>query len=172
MAESCSNNPMLPSLCFSHKRNRCISFVVDTIRDLPTHLLLTAMDLLYNSMVFMQLRMTTGSVTHEAAIECVCYVWIRCELFVSTGNETEKIASGLLQPFLTHLKAAEEQIATGGYSIRLQPRPGFGDANSEDGPWFTKGTMERCVADYKFFVHTLIVRGFGTQAYVPCCAEF
>lgn len=70
---------------------------------------------------------------------------IRCELLVAYGRETEKLASGLLKPFLAHLKAAEEQVAKGGYSIKLQPPPGFGYANkdSQEAPWFTKGTMER-----------------------------
>lgn len=65
----------------------------------------------------------------------------RCELVISAGGKTEKLASGLLKPFLTHLKTAEEQIAKGGYSIRLEPPSGPNQHVS----WFTKGTIERFV---------------------------
>eukprot|EP01018_Ginkgo_biloba_P009988 Gb_08521 [translate_table: standard] len=65
----------------------------------------------------------------------------RCELVISAEGMTEKLASGLLKPFLTHLKTAEEQIAKGGYSIRLEPPGG----TNQDVSWFTKGTMERFV---------------------------
>ncbi|KAF3788246.1 hypothetical protein EJ110_NYTH21403 [Nymphaea thermarum] len=66
----------------------------------------------------------------------------RCDLVVfSSDGEEEKLASGLLEPFLSHLKAAEEQISKGGYSIKLQLTPGE-DANAS---WFTKGTVERFV---------------------------
>ncbi|KAL2624386.1 hypothetical protein R1flu_008631 [Riccia fluitans] len=68
----------------------------------------------------------------------------RCELLVSAGGVTEKLASGLLKPFLAHLKAAEEEIERGGYSIKLVPF--FADsANVHGAAWFTKGTIERFV---------------------------
>ncbi|XP_007035156.2 PREDICTED: uncharacterized protein LOC18603243 isoform X1 [Theobroma cacao] len=63
----------------------------------------------------------------------------RCDLVISANGKTEKIASGLLNPFLAHLKTAQEQVAKGGYSIILQPEP------SIDATWFTKGTVERFV---------------------------
>ncbi|KAI5070286.1 hypothetical protein GOP47_0015109 [Adiantum capillus-veneris] len=63
----------------------------------------------------------------------------RCELHISAQGMTYKLAAGLLQPFVAHLKAAEEQVAGGGYSVRLEP-PDPGCAG-----WFTKGTMERFV---------------------------
>eukprot|EP00250_Pteridium_aquilinum_P011828 c20335_g1_i1 orf=635-4417(+) len=63
----------------------------------------------------------------------------RCELHIAAQGMTYKLASGLLKPFVAHLSAAEEQIAGGGYSIRLEP-PDPGSAT-----WFTKGTMERFV---------------------------
>ncbi|CAN4115602.1 unnamed protein product [Withania somnifera] len=53
----------------------------------------------------------------------------RCELFVSSDGNTEKLASGLLKPFVTHLK-----------SIKLEVKR---HKNSET--WFTKGTLERFV---------------------------
>lgn len=62
----------------------------------------------------------------------------RCELFVSTGGNTEKLASGLVKPFVTHLKVAEEQVARAVQSIKLEV--GKHD-NAET--WFTKGTLER-----------------------------
>ncbi|GLJ36265.1 hypothetical protein SUGI_0728040 [Cryptomeria japonica] len=63
----------------------------------------------------------------------------RCELLISSGGVTDKLASGLLKPFLLHLKTAEEQIEKGGYSIVLEVASG--DAKS----WFTKGTLQRFV---------------------------
>ncbi|OMO95448.1 hypothetical protein COLO4_15893 [Corchorus olitorius] len=62
-----------------------------------------------------------------------------CELVISANGKTEKIASGLLNPFLAHLKTAQEQMAKGGYSIILQLEPNI------DAAWFTKGTVERFV---------------------------
>ncbi|XP_023547770.1 COP1-interacting protein 7-like isoform X1 [Cucurbita pepo subsp. pepo] len=63
----------------------------------------------------------------------------RCDLILSANGKSEKIASGLLNPFLAHLKTAQEQMARGGYSIILEPDP------RSDRTWFTKGTMERFV---------------------------
>lgn len=58
---------------------------------------------------------------------------------VIVNGRKEKIASGLLNPFLAHLKVAQDQIAKGGYSITLEPSSGVG------APWFTRGTVERLV---------------------------
>ncbi|KAJ3678495.1 hypothetical protein LUZ60_002298 [Juncus effusus] len=63
----------------------------------------------------------------------------RCDLVISANGKTEKIASGLLNPFLAHLKSAQDQISKGGYSIKLEP-----DAEI-NAVWFTKGTVERFV---------------------------
>ncbi|XP_039000097.1 COP1-interacting protein 7-like isoform X2 [Hibiscus syriacus] len=63
----------------------------------------------------------------------------RCDLVICANGKTEKMASGLLNPFLAHLKTAQEQIAKGGYSIILQPDLTI------DASWFTKGTVERFV---------------------------
>lgn len=63
----------------------------------------------------------------------------RCDLFIIANEKKEKIASGLLNPFLAHLKVAQDQIAQGGYSILLEPNP------DSDATWFTKGTVERFV---------------------------
>ncbi|XP_074572335.1 COP1-interacting protein 7-like isoform X2 [Curcuma longa] len=63
----------------------------------------------------------------------------RCDLVVIANGKTEKLASGLLTPFLPHLKTAQDQIAKGGYSIVLEPDP------DNDAAWFTKGTVERFV---------------------------
>ncbi|KAH9311464.1 hypothetical protein KI387_026499, partial [Taxus chinensis] len=59
-----------------------------------------------------------------------------CELVISSGGVTEKLASGLLKPFLSHLKTTEEQIEKGGYSIVLEV------ASANEISWFTKGTLE------------------------------
>lgn len=61
----------------------------------------------------------------------------RFDLVLIVNGRKEKIASGLLKPFLAHLKAAQEQIVKGGYSITLEPSSGI------DTPWFTRGTVER-----------------------------
>lgn len=57
----------------------------------------------------------------------------RCDLVIFSGNVNEKLASGLLEPFLSHLKSAKDQISKGGYSITLR----------SDAYWFTKATLER-----------------------------
>ncbi|RZS05509.1 hypothetical protein BHM03_00036045, partial [Ensete ventricosum] len=62
-----------------------------------------------------------------------------CDLIIIANGKTEKIASGLLDPFLAHLKTAQDQIAKGGYSIILEPDP------ETNAAWFTKGTIERFV---------------------------
>ncbi|KAK8527381.1 hypothetical protein V6N12_054595 [Hibiscus sabdariffa] len=62
----------------------------------------------------------------------------RCDLVIFAGKDDEKLASGLLEPFISHLKAAKDQISKGGYSITLRP---VGSAPS----WFTKGTLQRFV---------------------------
>ncbi|CAN7117495.1 unnamed protein product [Brassica rapa subsp. narinosa] len=64
----------------------------------------------------------------------------RCELFVSTAGNTEKLASGLVKPFVAHLKVAEEHVAREAQSIKLQV-----ESSENAGTWFTKGTLERFV---------------------------
>lgn len=65
-------------------------------------------------------------------------VW-RCDLVIfAVGGTSEKLASGLVEPFLFHLKCAKEQIAKGGYSISLRPPSTAGGAS-----WFTKATLQR-----------------------------
>ncbi|KAH1240596.1 COP1-interacting protein 7 [Glycine max] len=64
----------------------------------------------------------------------------RCELLVSSDGHTEKLASGLVKPFLTHLKVAEEQVALAASSIKLEI-----DRHKNAETWFTKGTFERFV---------------------------
>ncbi|GER52336.1 COP1-interacting family protein [Striga asiatica] len=64
----------------------------------------------------------------------------RCELFVSSDGSTEKIASGLLKPFVSHLQIAEEQLSSGSQSVKLEAGR---RKNAET--WFTKGTLERFV---------------------------
>ncbi|KAI3441550.1 uncharacterized protein J3R85_002141 [Psidium guajava] len=59
----------------------------------------------------------------------------RCDLVIFAGKANEKLASGLLEPFLSHLKSAKDQISKGGYSITLR----------SDASWFTKATLERFV---------------------------
>ncbi|XP_068661577.1 uncharacterized protein [Aristolochia californica] len=64
----------------------------------------------------------------------------RCELIVSGDGKTEKLASGLVKPFVTHLRVAEEQVAQAVPSIKLEV-----ERRKNVGTWFTKGTLERFV---------------------------
>ncbi|KAL2933025.1 COP1-interacting protein 7 [Bienertia sinuspersici] len=64
----------------------------------------------------------------------------RCELFVSYDGTTEKLASGLIKPYVSHLKVAEEQVALAVKSIKLEV-----DRYKNAETWFTKGTLERFV---------------------------
>lgn len=57
-------------------------------------------------------------------------------MVLSANGKTEKIASGLVNPFLAQLKIARDQMAKGGYSIILEPELGT------DATWFTRGTVE------------------------------
>jgi hypothetical protein len=79
----------------------------------------------------------------DARLDAVVFqltpTWTRSDLVLIANGRKEKLASGLLKPFLEHLKAAQDQIAKGGYSITLEPSSGF------DVPWFTRGTVERFV---------------------------
>ncbi|KAL4580295.1 hypothetical protein LXL04_016483 [Taraxacum kok-saghyz] len=59
----------------------------------------------------------------------------RCDLVICAGDCKEKLASGLLAPFIAHLKFAKDQISKGGYSITL----------TASAAWFTKSTLERFV---------------------------
>ncbi|XP_019180494.1 PREDICTED: uncharacterized protein LOC109175643 isoform X2 [Ipomoea nil] len=63
----------------------------------------------------------------------------RCDLIIIANEKKEKIATGLLDPFLAHLKTAQDQIAKAGYSIVLEPK------SHNDASWFTKGTVERFI---------------------------
>ncbi|KAK7302743.1 hypothetical protein RJT34_13639 [Clitoria ternatea] len=62
----------------------------------------------------------------------------RCELLVFCGGRHQKIASGLFEPFVSHLNFVKDEISKGGYSIKLLP-PVNGAF------WFTKATFERFV---------------------------
>ncbi|KAL5698340.1 hypothetical protein ACHQM5_029392 [Ranunculus cassubicifolius] len=64
----------------------------------------------------------------------------RCELYVSGDGKTERLASGLLKPFVTHLTVVEEQVAQEIPSIKLEVK-----RRKNEGTWFTKGTLERFV---------------------------
>ncbi|KAL6538357.1 COP1-interacting protein 7 [Orobanche gracilis] len=66
----------------------------------------------------------------------------RCDLVIFAGEKEEKIASGLLEPFVAHLKSAKDRISKGGYSITLQP---VSSDSSSSSSWFTKATLERFV---------------------------
>ncbi|KAG8080741.1 hypothetical protein GUJ93_ZPchr0007g3592 [Zizania palustris] len=75
----------------------------------------------------------------DAAVFQLTPTRTRFDLVLIVNGRKEKIASGLLNPFLAHLKVAQDQITKGGYSITLEPSSGVG------APWFTRGTVERFV---------------------------
>ncbi|KAJ6707021.1 COP1-INTERACTING PROTEIN-RELATED [Salix viminalis] len=62
----------------------------------------------------------------------------RCDLVLFYGGKSEKLASGLFEPFILHLQFIKDQISKVGYSIKLCPP-------AKNAPWFTKGTFERFV---------------------------
>ncbi|XP_010498083.1 PREDICTED: glutamic acid-rich protein-like isoform X2 [Camelina sativa] len=66
----------------------------------------------------------------------------RYELFVWSNEEEEKLASGLIQPFLNHLRVLESQASQRTESsIRLE----FKKSDNGVKSWFTKRTVERFV---------------------------
>ncbi|KAG6780583.1 hypothetical protein POTOM_013449 [Populus tomentosa] len=64
----------------------------------------------------------------------------RCDLFVSSNGNTEKLASGSVKPFISHLKFAEEQASQAVRSIKLE----FDRCRNAE-TWCSKGTLERFV---------------------------
>lgn len=62
----------------------------------------------------------------------------RCDLVIFAGGKNEKLASGLVEPFISHLQVAKDQIPKGGYSITLRPP-------NAQASWFTKATFQRVV---------------------------
>ncbi|KAL0697830.1 hypothetical protein Bca4012_053952 [Brassica carinata] len=59
----------------------------------------------------------------------------RCELFVSSNGETEKLASGLIEPFVNHLSVLATQSL-----FRAEV-----EKNDNGKSWFTRRTLERFV---------------------------
>nr|GEV32294.1 hypothetical protein [Tanacetum cinerariifolium] len=62
----------------------------------------------------------------------------RCDLLLCYGSKKEKLATGLVEPFISHLKYFKDQISKGGYSITLRPP-------NTTAYWFTKFTFQRLV---------------------------
>ncbi|KAK4857888.1 hypothetical protein QYF36_007703 [Acer negundo] len=62
----------------------------------------------------------------------------RFDLVLFCRGNNEKLASGLFDPFISHLKFARDEISKGGYSINLRPP-------TQAANWFTKATFERFV---------------------------
>ncbi|KAI4365115.1 hypothetical protein MLD38_021133 [Melastoma candidum] len=79
----------------------------------------------------------------ETILDCAVFqltpTRTRCDLVIFHGGKGEKLASGLFDPFITHLKYAKDEISKGGYSIALRPPP------DQDDSWFTRYTLERFV---------------------------
>nr|GEX23549.1 DNA/RNA polymerases superfamily protein [Tanacetum cinerariifolium] len=87
---------------------------------------------------FVVYRMTMDSRTRlDYALFQLTPTRTRCDLVICAGDCKEKLASGLLEPFVAHLKYAKDQVSKGGYSVKLSaPDSAF---------WFTKSTLERFV---------------------------
>ncbi|GJV64562.1 COP1-interacting protein 7, partial [Tanacetum coccineum] len=66
---------------------------------------------------------------------------LRCDLVICVADCKEKLASGLLEPFVAHLKYAKDQVSKGGYSIKLSAL--------DSAFWFTKSALERFVRFYE-----------------------
>ncbi|KAI4325375.1 hypothetical protein MLD38_030780 [Melastoma candidum] len=64
----------------------------------------------------------------------------RCELLISSNGNTEKLASGLIKPFVGQLKVVEEQYAGMVQYIKLEVGKG-----KRGETWFTRGTLERFI---------------------------
>ncbi|KAF8093342.1 hypothetical protein N665_0384s0028 [Sinapis alba] len=76
----------------------------------------------------------------------------RFDLVLFCGSKKEKLACGIFEPFISHLKFARDQISKGGYSISLHPP-------TSHSSWFTKSTFDRFVR----FVNTpAIIERFAT----------
>ncbi|CAN8240915.1 unnamed protein product [Cochlearia groenlandica] len=67
----------------------------------------------------------------------------RFDLVLFCGSKKEKLASGIFEPFVSHLRFARDQISKGGYSISLHPPPS--SSSSRSSSWFTKSTFDRFV---------------------------
>lgn len=61
-----------------------------------------------------------------------------------SGGVYERIASGLFEPFVSHLKFVKDEISKGGYSIKLLP-PTYA------AHWFSKATFHRSFPLYFVF---------------------
>lgn len=67
---------------------------------------------------------------------------------LALDGEREKIGSGMLEPFMAHLKTVKDLVTKGGYSVVLQPLP----EDVDGAVWFTKATVQRFVgARIRFF---------------------
>ncbi|KAJ7544826.1 hypothetical protein O6H91_09G095200 [Diphasiastrum complanatum] len=86
----------------------------------------------------------------------------RCELWISAGSETEKLATGLFKPFLAQLRVAQQQMEAGANSVKLYPLSWSNESIVNKFQWFSKGTMERFVR----FVSTpeVLERAFIVEA--------
>ncbi|KAM7278604.1 hypothetical protein ACFE04_005738 [Oxalis oulophora] len=76
----------------------------------------------------------------------------RCDLVIFGGDKNEKLASGLFQPFVTHLNAARDQISKGGYSITI--RPSSTTTTTRPPIWFTKATLQRIRNSFRLVLGT------------------
>ncbi|KAL4287250.1 hypothetical protein AHAS_Ahas19G0167400 [Arachis hypogaea] len=91
------------------------------------------------------LSMDSKAVLDYASILGLIHFLCGCELVVFCGGVREKIASGLLEPFVSHLKFVKDEISKGGYSINCLP-------SNNSAFWFSKATFESTPAILERFV--------------------
>lgn len=80
----------------------------------------------------------------DALLDCALFQLsprrTRCELFVSGDGKTEKLASGFVKPFASHMEVVEERVSSQAARL-IKLEVGTGNVPQ----WFNKGTLERFV---------------------------
>lgn len=75
---------------------------------------------------------------------CILFNLHRCEVFIFAGEASESLLTGLVKPFVAHIRVAQEQVERGSHIIRLDPSMGNNRGLMDRAYiWFTKGTVER-----------------------------
>lgn len=64
----------------------------------------------------------------------------RCEVIAYLDNTPTTVASGLVKPYASHIRAVEEQLESGSHLILLDPRA---VEESAFCPWFNLRTIRR-----------------------------
>lgn len=95
----------------------------------------------------------------DTTLDCVLFklttTRTRCEVYGIANGLSDKLFTGLLRPFVSHIRAAQEQIDDGAHTIKLEPMKEYRDSKSSFGSnggrdtrpcsWFTRGTVDRVI---------------------------